>query len=123
MEAAKDLAERNKDYWGIERYHLVLEKLAEAKQRVSHYSTEFYQVIEEVWKKHKYGQKLTDSELQNFSLRCKEMSNMILQVAQTLFPYLGMSIVMENSILNQTWRDLHTASPNISFYPHGLSEL
>ena len=123
MEAAKDLAERNKDYWGIERYHLVLEKLAEAKQRVSHSSTEFYQVIEEVWKKHKYGQKLTDSELQNFSLRCKEMSNMILQVAQTLFPYLGMSIVMENSILNQTWRDLHTRRANISFYPHGLSKV
>ena len=74
-------------------------------------------MIEVVWKKHEYGQKLTDSELQNFSLQCKEMSNMILQVTQTLFPYLGMSIIMENSILNQTWRDVHTASQHFFLSP------
>ena len=45
------------------------------------------------------------------------MSNMILQVTQTLFPYLGMSMIMENSILNQTWRDVHTASQHFFLSP------
>jgi indole-3-acetate monooxygenase len=111
LEEARNIAERNRTAWenaSVNRYDAISNKIIIQNELLTEAVNAFYQAIEQSWKEHTQGKVLTDTDVQEVSLRCKEAGQAALSSANALFPYLGIHAVMEDAPINQIYRDLQT---------------
>lgn len=111
LEEARNIAERNRTVWenaSVNRYDSISNKIIIQNELLTEAVSAFYQAIEQSWNEHTQGKVLTDTDVQEVSLRCKEAGQAALSSANALFPYLGIHAVMEDAPINQIYRDLQT---------------
>lgn len=120
LDEAKSLAARQQSAWdagkaGRTAYVMSLIERSEAKLNAE--AREFYEAVERSWQAHVQGERLADDELDRISRQCKQASRTALSCGQAIFPYLGMSAIMESERINQIWRDLQTACQHSLIVP------
>ena len=112
LEEVKGLIVENEANWqntSPKRYAFMLKKWKAAQTTLEETSSNFFQLIERSWQALESKQELTEGLQQQVSWQCKKSVREAVQAAQEIFPYLGLSAANESSILNQTYRDLHTS--------------
>ncbi|HSI89880.1 MAG TPA: hypothetical protein VK927_02135 [Adhaeribacter sp.] len=112
MEETKNLLKRNQTAWqksNPKRYPFLAKKHEAAQTNFRQALTAFHETVTKSWQKLLTGESFTETELQEISQTCKHLVKTSVSTAQELYPYLGLSAASETSVLNQTYRDLHTA--------------
>ncbi|MCY9514675.1 acyl-CoA dehydrogenase family protein [Paenibacillus apiarius] len=111
LDEARLILERNKEAWEsstVNRYAAVRGKIDKMDALLARSVKQFYEVIEESWARHVNGQPLSEEESMRVSRQCKQTGSAALSCADSIFPYMGIHAVMEDTALNQIFRDLHT---------------
>lgn len=119
LEEAKSISERNKETWGTSsnRFQFVMSKIDEMERLFTNAINDFYKKIDESWEVHTNHKLLSEKEQEQISRQCKETRRVALHCAQLILPYLGINAIMEDTVINRTWRDLHTACQNVLLVP------
>ena len=73
--------------------------------------------VEQSWKELHKSRELEDSHANKITIISRKSCKTALQCVEELYPFLGMSVINPNSIINRCWRDLHTASQHIFLRP------
>ncbi|WP_442602676.1 acyl-CoA dehydrogenase [Paenibacillus sp. KN14-4R] len=111
LEEARIIVSRHEDKWAhTNRYAFVMGQIDQVEQKLSSAIADFYSHIEDSWNKHVSGEPLTDEYCEQVSKVCKRVVRVAVQSAEAIFAYLGIHAVMEDTLINRIWRDLHTAS-------------
>lgn len=108
---------KNPHYKANKERHVFLKNLtAEEKENFNHQLDSFYETARHAWDEHSKGT-LKEELLNEVSLACHKVSAEAGRIAGSLFPYLGMAVVMENSLINKIYRDLLTANQHVLLKP------
>lgn len=118
LEEARILMESRRDVWPSPRVEAGLETVSRMEDRFEGIRADFYRIVEDTWEIHR-NRSLSREEEESINRGCKEAAQGALQVAQTVFPRLGMAGIMENEPVNRTWRDLVTVCQHVLFSPWG----
>jgi len=113
LDEAAALAERSMAAWNAaipNRFATVNEHIARAAQRLGEARETFYRTVRESWRKVEAGEALPEEEGAQVSRIGRQAARTAVSCVQDLFPYLGMPAIMEDSLTNRIWRDLHTAA-------------
>lgn len=108
LEQAATMTEDKKTLFPSIRYEAVMNRITQATEQLNASNLSFYESIHTSWEAIKQGDLPADMETRVSSL-CLQTSRTALTCAVQIFPYLGMAAVMENTPINQIWRDLQTA--------------
>ncbi|MGR9049504.1 acyl-CoA dehydrogenase [Halobacillus faecis] len=107
---SKVVAEKFKDEWRKSgRNDFVLNKIQAAEKRLTDTKNSFDRVISQTWNLHIQGDELSEDHLKEVSHVCENAAKEALKSAQSIYNYLGISAVLEDTVINKTYRDLHTA--------------
>ncbi|WP_160847387.1 acyl-CoA dehydrogenase [Pontibacillus yanchengensis] len=110
LEECKALAETHKQEWDKgEKYSFILEKVHQAEENLEKARNQFYEVVHFSWNAHVNGEYFSEEQLSEISIVCEDAAAESLRAAQSVFPYLGITAVLEDNLVNKTWRDLQTA--------------
>ncbi|MCU6708822.1 acyl-CoA dehydrogenase [Paenibacillus sp. J5C_2022] len=112
LDEARSLAHKKQEAWQESkagRYEYVMRLIGQAEDRLNSEAAAFYDTIERSWSDHVQGQPFTDEEIAEVGQCCKRTARAALACGERLIPKMGISAVMENEPLNQTWRDLQVA--------------
>jgi alkylation response protein AidB-like acyl-CoA dehydrogenase len=93
-----------------DRYAFVLKQIEAAEQSFLPYVHEYFLKLDASWKALTQLTTISDAELNQISLQCKKTARAALLCGQSIFPLLGIQAIMEDSLINQLWRDLQTVS-------------
>lgn len=108
LEQAAWMTEDKKKEIPSSRYEAVMNRITQATERLNASTSSFYKSIDESWEA--VGQGLLPMDMENHvSTICQQTSLVALDCANGVFPYLGMTAVIEDSPINKIWRDLNTA--------------
>lgn len=120
LQEATSIAKHNQQAWSSsqpDRFAFVMRKIRHAEKLFEKTVAHFYETVETSWEKHVNDRPLSQDEQEQISRSCKETTRVALHCAQSIFPYLGMHAIMEDTVINRTWRDLHTACQNVLVVP------
>ena len=120
LDEAKSLAEQRLQAWQAARagrYEFIMNLIGQAEDQLSSASHTFYEIIDHSWNSHMQQQPFTPDEIAEISKVCQQTSRKALACAQNLFPYMGISAIMEHEPINQIWRDLQTACQHSLLVP------
>ncbi|GEN52212.1 hypothetical protein HFA01_04740 [Halobacillus faecis] len=107
---SKKLADQFKGEWEISnRYDFVRNKIQAAEKRLTDTKSSFDRVISRTWNLHIQGDELPEDHLKEVNHVCENAAKEALKSAQSIYNYLGITAVLENTVINKTYRDLHTA--------------
>ncbi len=112
LEETKTYLEANEKNWQTsdpKRYPFLTKKYKAALTELEETTCSFFGITEQSWKALEQGETLTEGLLQQVSWQCRHSVRVAVRSAQSLFPYLGLAAAKETTVLNQTYRDLHTA--------------
>lgn len=113
LDEAKSIAALNQSSWNASttgRFESVQRSIARMEAQLTMDSMLFHHTITQSWEAHLESKPFTPVGMELVSAVCKRVTNTALSCGQSLFPYLGISVIMENEPINQIWRDLQTAS-------------
>jgi alkylation response protein AidB-like acyl-CoA dehydrogenase len=113
IEAARQFILELKAGWDKskpERYNFVLNQIESAEASFNLIIDEYYTVLDASWAAFNQQQEISELELEQVSLVCKNAAKAALASGQTIFPLLGIQAIMEHSTVNQIWRDLQVVS-------------
>lgn len=111
LDEAKFIVAYKREIWEQSqphRYSFVMGKIEQTERIFINMHNHFYHKINDSWEAYLYNKKVSDEEWDFVSKLCQEATRTALYCAQSDFPFLGMLAVMEDSLINQLWRDLHT---------------
>jgi len=120
LEEARSVFLANKEAWKTshpERYAFVLGKLDEWEPRLLQEVERFYDRVNQSWERHVRQGNVEEQEWLQVGQQSKVAANTALQAAQSIFPYMGIHAVMEQSAINRIYRDLHTACQHTMLVP------
>jgi alkylation response protein AidB-like acyl-CoA dehydrogenase len=92
------------------RYVFVLNQIETTELSFLAHLEEYYQAIDASWITLTKASEISETELTQVSLQSKKTAKAALTLGQAIFPILGIQAIMENSLINQLWRDLQTVS-------------
>lgn len=122
LDEVKLLVHRQQDAWDSAhpgRSDFIRNRIGHAEDQLNTRAELFYQIIARSWKDHLERKSFTPDELAEISSICQETSRTALACGQQLFPYLGISVIMEHEPINQIWRDLQTVCQHSLLVPFG----
>ncbi|MNH96497.1 Flavin-dependent monooxygenase, oxygenase subunit HsaA [compost metagenome] len=113
LEEARSEALTQQEKWESKyptKFPAVMSKLNEKEAIFRDAVQQFYVTIESSWSRFVSNQELSEQDQHDVSFRSQEIARIALESAHTLFPLLGMTVLMEDNLLNRIWRDLHTVT-------------
>lgn len=121
LEATREFVQQKQEThdWPVERIQSVLKRLNEQQEQYQVSKKDFYQTIEASWEEFISNHQLSDEMQQQVIAQSKESARIARNCGQEVFPTLGVSAMLEHLPLNQTWRDLLTASQHAFLEPWG----
>ncbi|HEX6593805.1 MAG TPA: acyl-CoA dehydrogenase [Bacillota bacterium] len=125
LEEVHAIAEAKKTTWTegeMDRYAFILQRLEKEEKRWKIAEKAFHNALSSAWEQHVNGNPLSKEQQTNFGSICKKSVTTILTCANHLFRYIGMQSLMEQSMLNRIWRDLHTAAQHTFLTPYKEEE-
>ena len=96
-----------------QRYHFVRDLITQQQALLTAAREQFYEAVERSWEAVLHDKSIPQNILEDVSRTAKNLTKVALSTAQTVYPYLGLSVTMERNPINRCWRDLHTASQHI----------
>lgn len=126
LEQVNGVLIKNKNHWlqnSEQRYNFLKEKLNIEQNRWQKAHDLFYETLNNMWEEHINSGDILEETEQNFSLVVKRVVATVLNSAHNLFRLIGMEMIMEHYPINQTWRDLHTASQHMFLMPSNDNEV
>lgn len=112
LDEAKAIVERSSAFWqetNPNRAAVVMSRIKEAEAMFEQSAEAFLSIVDQSWDVHLREGELLEPVQRQVSQQCKETARAALHAANGLLPYLGLQAMMEETPLNQTWRDLNTA--------------
>lgn len=112
LDEAERMLEQNRFSWGRdkpERIAFIEYLINEGRCAYQEAKRNFNYHLEHSWDKLLQSGEVSLQEEQNCILQSKSAAQAMRAMAESLFPYLGMTAIMQQSPINQIWRDLHTA--------------
>jgi alkylation response protein AidB-like acyl-CoA dehydrogenase len=77
----------------------------------------FYETVERSWTNFVGSTRLSEQEEQEIGRCCQAVAGISLETAHKIFPLLGMTVLMEDNLINRIWRDLHTVTQHSLLVP------
>jgi alkylation response protein AidB-like acyl-CoA dehydrogenase len=77
----------------------------------------FYETVERSWTNFVSSRKLSEQVEQEIGRCCHAVAGVSLENAHKIFPLLGMTVLMEENLINRIWRDLHTVTQHSVLVP------
>lgn len=111
VEEARAMLARNKESWEASRtnrYAFVAELIDRAELQLGQAGDDFYRMIGGSWDRYLNGMPFSEPDLEQISRQCKATAQTSLACANSVFPYMGIAAVMEDTPLNRIFRDLQT---------------
>ena len=93
----------------IERRNNAVSLVGEAVQEMDSLRGQFYLALDESWEEHLSGV-ISKSQLDHVSKSSIRLAQRCRDWVDALYPYCGMEAAQSDSIINQVWRNVHTAS-------------
>ncbi|HMF70656.1 MAG TPA: hypothetical protein VK616_04235 [Flavitalea sp.] len=87
-----------------------LELLNTGKSKIRLLRNKFYDEIDRSWSSHISGTALTTTELNSVSATSLELAQQARMLVNELYAYCGMEAAQTNTVINQVWRNINTAS-------------
>ncbi|MGO0058855.1 acyl-CoA dehydrogenase [Brevibacillus fluminis] len=112
LEEAKQLVERSSAGWQTtnpQRASVVMDRIREAEMLFEQSAQAFFTQVDHSWDVQVKEGTLPEGVEQEVSRQCKETARAALTCANGLLPSLGLQAMLEETPLNQAWRDLNTA--------------
>ncbi|MBP1997003.1 acyl-CoA dehydrogenase family protein [Paenibacillus eucommiae] len=120
LEEAREFALERKEAWeqgNNKRFSVVMGTIEQQEKALHHAAEHFYEAADASWTDFALHRQLTLQDEQRVSHCSQEAARIALACAHTVFPLLGMSVLMEDSLLNRIWRDLHTVTQHTVLVP------
>lgn len=120
LDEAKLILTQNKGVWETSspnRYPFVQRKVEEAERTLQQATENFYRAVDESWDTLVRRSDLSEQVQEQVSYECHATSRAALSCAQSVFPYLGISAIMEDAPVNRAYRNLHTACQHTMLVP------
>ncbi|SHE33904.1 Acyl-CoA dehydrogenase [Seinonella peptonophila] len=120
LDKVKQFLNQKQEVWNImnqQKYSVILTKINEHVSRFDQCRAEFYSIVSGSWDQFVQEGHLTRSEQHQVTTCCKKLTKWMLSIGMELLPLFGLSAVMEDTLLNQAWRDLLTASQHTLLQP------
>jgi indole-3-acetate monooxygenase len=117
---AHTMLKENKKNWSVieGRYAFVKTLLDKKEMELNKVSDQFYKTIDASWKGIVKNNTLSDKTKKAVSAISKKSSRVVLNNVDAVIQYLGMSAVMEDSVINKIWRDTHTVCHHVLLVPY-----
>jgi alkylation response protein AidB-like acyl-CoA dehydrogenase len=111
IDLAKELIENRIQYKPLEEAHKILmrQTVSEAEAQIAEMRANFYLAADESWTAMVAGE-LNEKLLDAVSLTSRMLAKTVREWVDRLYPYCGLAAADIDSEINQSWRDLHTAS-------------
>jgi indole-3-acetate monooxygenase len=110
FEEAKNLAEKYKNDWSKSgKYDFVCEKIQKVEEEYKKERLQFYKTINGTWTHHISGHQFTENEKVDLNTFFEDLAKNILKLVHMIYPFLGINVVLEGTMINKIWRDIHTA--------------
>lgn len=120
IDEAIALSARNREAWEtshVSRFEFVTQRIDRSKETLEESVADFYRLVDSNWKKHVEHQEISSQEWHLIGVTCRRVSRVALDCAHAIFPFLGTSAVLEHSLINCIYRDLHTVCQNALLVP------
>ena len=120
FEEAYTMLKENKKNWSvIEGRYAFVKRLVEKKEiEFNKICEQFYKTFDTSWKEILKNKTLSDKTKKAVSTISKKASRVVLHDMDAVIQYLGMSAVMEASVINKIWRDTHTVCHHVLLVPY-----
>lgn len=90
-----------------------------AKQTLQTLRTAFYAALQQSWEQQEQQGCISEAVLTEVSRSSRELAQQGRRAVDELYPYCGLQAAASDTVINQVWRDLHTASQHgLLIYPH-----
>ncbi|WP_028547001.1 acyl-CoA dehydrogenase family protein [Paenibacillus taiwanensis] len=90
------------------------QRIAEGRCAYEEAARKFKFHVDLSWRELKERGTVTEESEREVSLQARAAAQSIRAAVESIFPYMGMGAIMEHSMLNHIWRDLHTACQHTS---------
>jgi alkylation response protein AidB-like acyl-CoA dehydrogenase len=119
-EEARAFAAEKQEEWGRSRplrMEGLLRALEEQETSLEALAGQFYETVERTWALFVDAGRLTEQQQQEVGRISQRLAQSTLAYAHTIFPLLGMAVLMEDNAINRIWRDLHTVTQHSVLVP------
>ncbi|MDK8183656.1 acyl-CoA dehydrogenase [Paenibacillus sp. UMB4589-SE434] len=117
LDEAERMAAGSRDAWHAakpERVAFTEQLIAEGRCAYEEAARKFMFHVDMSWRELKELGTVTEESEREVSLQARAAAQSIRAAVDSIFPYMGMGAIMEHSMLNHIWRDLHTACQHTS---------
>lgn len=84
--------------------------ISEQEAKLETDAVHFYETVERTWDAFVAAGEMSEVDQAEVGQVCQALSRSALAHAHTIFPLLGMAVLMEDHPINRIWRDLHTVT-------------
>lgn len=113
LEEARSFAAQRQAEWTQTRplrIVALLHILADHEALFEAAASRFYETVEKTWADFVGSGQLSEQDEREVGRCSQEVASVSLACAHAIFPQLGMAALMEDSLVNRIWRDLHTVT-------------
>lgn len=122
LSEVNNLLQKNEQCWPKERHTFLHDTFQHEKNRHKYVTQLFYDTLQSAWDIHVKTGKLSEEKQQQFTIMAKRIAMTVIHSVNELFRLIDMEMVMESSVINQIWRDLHTATQHMFLMPTNAHE-
>jgi alkylation response protein AidB-like acyl-CoA dehydrogenase len=120
LEEARAFADAKREEWSQsrpERLVGLLRTLDEQEQALEAAAGRFYETVGHTWELFVSEGVMTEEQQREVREVSQGLAGSTLAYAHTIFPLLGMAVLMEDNAINRIWRDLHTVTQHSVLVP------
>ncbi|WP_373231883.1 acyl-CoA dehydrogenase [Cohnella sp.] len=120
LEEARSFAALRQEEWTQTRplrIAALLHILEEQEAYFEAAASRFYETVERTWADFVSSGQLPEQDEREVGRCSQEAASVSLSCAHAIFPQLGMAALMEDSLINRIWRDLHTVTQHSVLVP------
>src|SRR5699024_5628424 len=108
--------------WSTDRTKFIQLNLEKERKRYNRIDVLFYKTLQTMWDGFEETGEVTEEDQGKFTTLSKRIVATVVDITQQLYRLIGMNIVKESTILNQLYRDIHTASQHTFLMPTNNTE-
>lgn len=113
LEEARSFAVARQADWGAaqpKRLTALVRMLDDKEQEFEALAERFYDTVDRSWTVFTESNSMSERDEEEVGRCSQEAARISMECAHSIFPLLGMAALMEDSLLNRIYRDLHTVS-------------
>lgn len=113
LEEARAFAVARQEDWAQtrpQRLEALCSLVQESENSLETVARKFYETVDRTWSEFVRNGTMSEQQQLEVGQTCQALARNTLAHAHAIFPFLGMTVLMEDTLMNRLWRDLHTAT-------------